>query len=223
MDDQPLPPMQTPGHGSSFWKWLLTTGEGRVFVIALVISLPAYLSYEMHDGSGFYYWLSFPHSLRSLTQDFELWRLVSPAFLHFSLMHLLMNFIAFYWLLLNWPAQWSLPRLIISLVCIAVVSNISQYFWAGSAFGGLSGVVFGLAGIYIGGVATFRLRPVKVAIPVLSFQMIAMLLLMLVLGFGGVVKGLADMAHLAGLLSGIIAGALLVLLSPIQQPAGRSF
>ena len=177
----------------------------------------------MSGGSGFYYWLSFPHSLTSLTHDFELWRVVTPAFMHFSALHLLLNLIAFYWLLSQWPKRWSSLRLVACLAGIAAASNLAQYLWAGPAFGGLSGVVFGLAGLYIGGAIVARYRPGRDSVPPLSLELVGILLLTIALGFAGILPNLADMAHLAGLLAGLLMGITLVLLSPAEQSVGQSF
>lgn len=76
----------------------------------------------------------------------EVWRLVTPIFIHFGLMHVLLNML---WL-------WQLGGLVelhrgraalIGLVLVSsVLSNLSQFHFSHGLFGGMSGVVFALLG-----------------------------------------------------------------------------
>lgn len=76
----------------------------------------------------------------------EVWRLVTPIFMHGDLLHLLFNM---WWLMdlgtlverkLGW---W---RYVILILMIAITSNAGQYYYAGPNFLGMSGVVYGLFG-----------------------------------------------------------------------------
>lgn len=134
----------------------------------------------------------------------QFWRLVTPAFMHFSMPHILFN------LLWVWVAgraievrhgRWALLGLV---VLSALLSNLAQFWVSGPMFGGMSGVVFALLGYAWlwdrrGGRPAIGLPP----------ALMGLMLLWLVLGFAGVLEAIgvgaiANTAHLAGLLAGLL-------------------
>lgn len=139
----------------------------------------------------------------------EYWRLVTPVFLHFSWLHIVFN------ALWTWEFGHRIERilgsrwLLLLFLVIAVISNSSQFAAGGpSIFGGMSGVVYGLLGFSW---VAARLQPrwQFAPPPGLMLLMIGWLLICLfgvieVLGFGAV----ANAAHVGGLLSGGVLGAI---------------
>jgi len=76
----------------------------------------------------------------------EVWRLLSPAVLHFGWPHILFNLWAF-WDLGNLIERRQGPSRFLTLVIgLALISNLGQYLAAGPRFGGMSGVIYGLLG-----------------------------------------------------------------------------
>ncbi len=147
-------------------------------------------------------------SLETLFQGGQWWRLVTPIFLHFSLMHLVFN------LLWTWELGRRIEviqgkrRLLWLALVIGVVSNMAQFMMTGPLFGGLSGVIFGLMGytwlwdrvtpVIHGQQQRFGMPPA-----LMTFMMI-----WLVVGVSGVLEkvgfgSIANTAHLVGLLSGL--------------------
>jgi GlpG protein len=97
-------------------------------------------------------------------QRWELWRLVTPIFIHFGVAHLLFNLLALFQLGRVLEHRYGSIFLIWTTVVIAAISNFLQAVaparfggspiamspfdqWGLSLFGGISGVVFGLLGI----------------------------------------------------------------------------
>jgi len=76
----------------------------------------------------------------------QLWRLVTPIFIHFGFMHIFFNML---WLRdLGGAIEWKegSARFALLVLAIAVLSNTGQYLVGGPNFGGMSGVVYGLLG-----------------------------------------------------------------------------
>jgi GlpG protein len=134
----------------------------------------------------------------------QVWRLVSPIFLHFGLIHLFFNM---WWLKdLGTAIEHTYSRLYLTLLVLAigVLSNLLQYVWTGSPmFGGMSGVVYGLFGfLWLRG----RFDP---ACPLrVNRSMVMWLLLWYVLCLTGRMGPVANAAHTGGVVVGAAWGFL---------------
>ncbi len=134
-----------------------------------------------------------------LSDPQQLWRWFTPALLHFSFTHLLFNLVWWVWLGRQFEQRLSGFQLASFCLSVAVLSNALQYQLAGSNFGGLSGVVYGLFGYFwVAG----RINPAQGL--QISNGLAGFMLLWLVLGFLDVLwVSMANWAHLGGLLAGI--------------------
>ena len=134
-------------------------------------------------------------------QQGQLWRLVTPIFLHFGILHVLFNMLWLHTLGHQIEMRGGRRQLALLVLAIGVVSNVGQYVIAGPSFGGFSGVVYGLLG-YIWIMAQFQ--------PASGYVMdrftIGFMLVWLLLGMSGMFEGMANAAHLFGLLSGVLWG-----------------
>ncbi|HFF2750730.1 TPA: rhomboid family intramembrane serine protease, partial [Vibrio cholerae] len=90
-------------------------------------------------------------------------------------------------------------RLIKLFVVSAIISGAGQYWVEGANFGGLSGVVYALAGyLWILGQ---RAPQLGLSIP---RSLMGFMLIWLVLGYVQPFMAIANTAHLAGLISGVV-------------------
>lgn len=84
----------------------------------------------------------------TLSEVFEgqVWRLVTPIFLHFSFLHILFNMFWLYDLGGQIEKRKGPPFIILFILITAVISNLTQFKFGGPGFGGMSGVVYALLG-----------------------------------------------------------------------------
>lgn len=138
----------------------------------------------------------------------EVWRIFTPAFLHGDALHLLFNMLSLASLGRLIERLEGIGRFALMVFLIAIVSHLFQglmpFKWYGSPiFVGISGVVFGLLG-YIA--TKTNLRPdLGIYLPAQVYLMTG---LILVFGFTVSTKGfaLANLAHVGGLVAGIVIG-----------------
>lgn len=131
----------------------------------------------------------------------QVWRLITPIFLHFAWYHLAFDGI---WM---WQLGSVIERrmgpfdLAVLVLLIGVGSNIAQFLSSGPLFGGLSGVVYGLlAYFWVQG----RFNP-RFGL-VLYDNVVYLMLGWFVLCWIGVIPNVANWAHAGGLTIGLALG-----------------
>lgn len=131
----------------------------------------------------------------------EVWRVFTPALLHFGAMHILGNMMWLFSLGAMIEARRGSGRFAVLVLVLAAGSNLAQYFVSGPNFGGMSGVVFGLFGYswmrgkFLPGGGVF-----------LGDQEKLIMLAWFFICFTGVVGPIANTAHTAGLALGMGLG-----------------
>lgn len=142
-------------------------------------------------------------------KGWELWRLVTPIFIHFGTMHLLFNSYVLYVFGGMIEERRGTATLGFLVLVIAVVSNVVEYWIdlpsgqiTGRAFfGGMSGVIYGLLG-YIWMKTQFDPKSGLY----LDSGTLAMLMIWLVVCLVVESLRIANAAHVSGLLTGIVLG-----------------
>jgi rhomboid protease GluP len=150
----------------------------------------------------------------------EWWRLVTYMFLHGGIMHIAFNM----WCL------WDLGQLCESLygrwtflaiyLITGIAAGLSSVAWnPGVLSVGASGAIFGLAGALIASfyLGEFSLPKVAISGTLRSLVIFAVFNL----GFGQLFNGIDNAAHVGGLVSGLILGALIARLAPQSDAPAR--
>ena len=178
-------------------------GGGRI------LSLLTFTSFRIDSGGLVF------STLQSTLHSGQLWRLMTPVFLHFGALHFVFNMLWLWEIGRRVEGMQSAGRLLALIVLCGVGGNVCQYLYSGSAlFGGMSGVIYGLLGYtWLWG----RLRPsehFRLAPGIMVVMMIWLVVcavgLIEALGFGAI----ANAAHLSGLMLGLFSAVLLALVSP---------
>lgn len=133
----------------------------------------------------------------------EVWRLVTPIFIHFGIIHLLFNMMWLMDLGRMIEVRRSSWFLVLFIGVVAVLSNASQFYMSGPRFGGMSGVVYALLG-YVWMQSRFNPRSGFV----LHAMTVQMMLIWFVLCLTGLVGNIANMTHTVGLVVGVAWGYL---------------
>lgn len=180
-------------------------GTGPLTLALIVISVGIYLA----RGSAAGEWLiehlfisdpfRFSKDLPEVREG-QVWRLLTPIFLHFAVLHILFNMLWLKDLGTMIETRLGTVRLLLFVVVTGVASNLAQYFFSGPNFGGMSGVVYGLLGyVWIRG----KYDPASGLF--LHQSTVTMMLIWLLFGFTNILP-MANMCHAAGLATGVLWG-----------------
>jgi GlpG protein len=166
--------------------------QAPVTVVVLLLCLLVY-GWQQLD------WRS-SSALLQLTQPEQPWRWFTPMLLHFSLTHLVFNLAWWLYLGRQFEQQLGGRWLLLLTLTVAFISNAAQLVMVNPQFGGMSGVVYGLFGYFwLAGLINPAQRLH------ISSGLAGFMLLWLLLGFFDVLWiSMANWAHLAGLLSGLL-------------------
>lgn len=148
-----------------------------------------------------------------LIRSGQVWRLITPIFLHFSVFKILFAHLAFNMI---WFYQFGTiiersdsSKILLSLILVAaIISNITQAVFSTALFGGMSGVVYALLGYLL---AMNKANPSyrgKIANNIAY----VLIIFMVVAALGLLGHGIANAAHLSGFIVGIIFAMIKVII-----------
>lgn len=140
-------------------------------------------------------------ALSSTLASGQVWRLLTPDFLHFSWTHIIFNSVMLWFL--GSQIEWfdGRGRLLTLFLVTSIFSNGLQYLVSGPLFGGLSGVVYGILGycwLSQRKLPRFQFPPALVTFAV-AWMVIGFTPFTEMLGLGR----MANEAHLGGFVSGV--------------------
>ena len=180
-----------------------------------VIEPLSFLSFEISETFSKY--LSFYSLNETYFINNEWWRLITPIFIHFSLIHLVFNCLWVYVLGQQIEIQDGKLLFLILMIVSGVSGNFAQYLDSGpSLFGGLSGCVYGMFGYTL--IIELQTNRNKYGLPpAIYIFMIAWL----ILGFLGILNlfgfgNIANFAHLGGLISGLVMAMVVIAFKKIM-------
>ncbi|MEN6336141.1 MAG: rhomboid family intramembrane serine protease [Phycisphaerales bacterium] len=133
----------------------------------------------------------------------EIWRLFTPMFLHFNILHIFFNVLWLRDLGSMIEARKTSRFMLLLTLVLAATSNVGQYLYDGPSFGGMSGVVYGLFG-YIW--MQSRFNPVSKLS--LQPQTVLFMIVWFFVCLSGKLGGVANVAHGVGLAVGVAWGFL---------------
>jgi rhomboid protease GluP len=222
-DDAPQPIMRTP--------WV--RGEGSVGVTQIIFGICSAVFVGMMLASGSP--LAFANPMQefptletihwganagAITLSGEWWRLLTNIFVHGSLLHIGFNM----WCLWNLGqlceslyGRWTYVAIYLTCGVGASLASASMHPYTPSV--GASGAIFGLAGALI---AAFKLGEFSVPRSALSGTLRSLgAFVVYNLIFGALIPGIDNSAHIGGLITGLIIGALIALIAPQHDQAPR--
>jgi len=131
---------------------------------------------------------------------FQIWRLITPIFMHGNFLHIIFNMYWLYFLGGAMEGKLGFGRFLGFVLLAALLSNIGQYIVGGPNFLGMSGVNYGLFGyLWIRGKLD----------PTFGFELDQSTIAILLIWFGvcliGLMPGIANTAHALGLIVGCAA------------------
>lgn len=174
---------------------MLKAKAGPVTLGLMLICVVIFLLQQVGFGQAIFAALHFP---AVDGQQWQLWRWLSHAVLHFSAMHIAFNIL--WWWQLGGDIEKRLGgvKLLQIFVVSSALSGAGQYWIEGANFGGLSGVVYALVGyLWVIGSKSPQLG-LSIQKPIVGFMLV-----WLVLGYVQPFMAIANTAHLAGLVSGV--------------------
>ncbi len=131
----------------------------------------------------------------------EVWRLITPIFIHGSVMHILFNMMWLVQLGRFIESRFGAAKLLALVMVIGIGSNLAEYLWSTQRFGGMSGVNYGLFG-FLWMKGKFDLRQ-NWQLPT---QIVQLMLMWMVLCYTGLLGPVANAAHTMGLVIGAALG-----------------
>ncbi len=171
----------------------------HILIILCIIAFVA-MTFIGNGSTDVFTLLKFGANYYPLVKAGEVWRLITSAFLHIGLMHLLVNMYSLFVIgsqVENFLGKWKMTMIYIMSALSGSLLSIALHTDTISA--GASGAIFGLMGalLYFGYHYRLYLNDA------LRKQIIPVILINLVIGFA-LVKGIDNAAHIGGLFGGYL-------------------
>ncbi|PHM35660.1 rhomboid family intramembrane serine protease GlpG [Xenorhabdus innexi] len=182
-------------HNNLNWN-TLKNQSGPLTIAITALCILVYFWMQLAGVNEVMSWLAWPNK----EQYLELWRWLTPALLHFSLLHILFNLVLWWYFGSQVERNINTGKLVEITIVSAVFSGWAQSLFSGSHFGGLSGVVYALIS-YVW--LTGEMSPQKgLSAP---RGLIAISVIWLFVGYLNMFSlSIANAAHFSGLIIGLL-------------------
>ncbi len=178
-------------------------GFGMLTTVLIVISVAVAIITRLGEDSRVVGYLSISRYFEGLPEirHGQIWRLFTPMFVHFGLLHIFFNMLWLRDLGSMVETRKGTGTLLALVLVISALSNVGQYLYSGPMFGGMSGVVYGLLGyVWMQGkfdpASGLELHPQTVTIMIIWFFLCLV----------GVIPNVANVVHGVGAAVGIVWG-----------------
>ena len=146
--------------------------------------------------------LNWGANTRQLIIEGEAWRFLTSCFLHFGIMHLLMNMIALYYIgYLLEPRLGSIRFIFCYLMTGVCASVVSTWWHVYGVSAGASGAIFGMYGVFLAFLTT---RFIEKSVRKELLGSISVFIIYNLIA--GQSPGIDNAAHIGGLISGVVIG-----------------
>lgn len=169
---------------------------GPFTLLIMSASITLFILFQIGFGSSIFAVTHFP-ALDG--QQWQFWRWVSHALIHFSVTHIAFNLLWWWQLGGDIEKRLGTIKLLQIFILSSALSGAGQYWIEDANFGGLSGVVYALMGYsWLLGVISPE-KGVHLPKPIVIFMLV-----WLVLGYVQPYMAIANTAHLVGLATGLL-------------------
>lgn len=192
---------------------VMNLSKGNMYLTYAIIGINILVFVFMaFDGAGIFEPNSLVHvkwgsnfSFYTLTGDW--WRIITNVFLHFGIIHLLMNMYALFMVGVYLEPMLGKPRFAAAYIACGMLASVASLWWhkEGVNSAGASGAIFGMYGLFLA-LLTSKLIPEAARKALLQSTTVFVAYNL----FYGLKGGVDNAAHIGGLVSGFIFGQLYI-------------
>lgn len=167
--------------------------------LIFIIMIASGIHFFMPDAEGL---LSWGANFRPATQNGEWWRLFTSCFLHFGIIHLLMNMYALLYIGMLLEPRIGSGKFAAAYLIAGISGSITSFWWHDlTVSAGASGAIFGMYGVFLALLSTNLIeKETRKAL----FTSIGIFVLFNLAN--GLKDGIDNAAHIGGLVGGLIIG-----------------
>jgi rhomboid protease GluP len=183
-------------------RQLFEYGKPLFTYVFLFIQVAVYFCMAAAGGSTTQNLVRFGAKVNPLIIQGEWWRFFTPVFLHVSIIHLLMNSLALYYMGPTIEKIFGRSRFLWIYLFAGFTGSLASFMFSSSISAGASGAIFGCFGalLYLGAVYP------KLFFRTMGRDVIVVIIINLVFGFTA--GGIDNFGHIGGLVGGFLAAAI---------------